>query len=141
MIDKDRDYDLIIKIIEICFVEKQLHASQKISILDWIWIFRKKKNDLRDNLFLGQNFEKKFARNRGARGAKRSLSLSLRYKCGVIDQVLRKPYTCIEHDLSDISRQVSLIRDVARPTKYVLDCTSVRTLNRNIFYICVYVWV
>lgn len=72
--------------------------------------------------FIGQNFEKKFAKNRRARGIKRSLSL--RYKCGVIDQVLRKPYTCIEHDLSDISRQVSLISDVERPTKYVLDCIS-----------------
>lgn len=58
MIDKDRDYDLIIKIIEICFVEKQLHASQKISILDWIWIFRKKKMIFETIYFWGRILKK-----------------------------------------------------------------------------------
>lgn len=55
----------------------------------------------REKKFRGKKFE-------GESHVARS-GLSLRYKRGVIDQVLRKPYTCIEHDLSDISRQVSLI--------------------------------
>lgn len=142
MIDKDRDYNLIIKIYinNRNLFRRELHKN----FCSNCQIFRKKKNDLvrkfmfRDNLFWGRILKKNSRRI--AEHVAQS-GLSLRYKCGVIDQVLRKPYTCIEHDLSDISRQVSLISDVARPTKYVLDCISVRTLNRYIFHVCVYSWV
>lgn len=93
MIDKDRDYDLIIKIIEICFVEKQLHASQKISILDWIWIFRKKKKMIFETIYFWGRILKKNSPGIAEHVARSGLSLSLsslqmrRYRSSITEAV------------------------------------------------------
>lgn len=93
MIDKDRDYNLIIKIYinNRNLFRRELHKN----FCSNCQIFRRKKKRSRSKIYvsrqfiLGQNFEKKFAKNRGARGAKRSLSsLQMRrYRSSITEAV------------------------------------------------------